>query len=131
MRKDKLKARGPSADIDLGYVLTKKFDLALLSNVIQIIPVRRHRDLVLEYCSQKLRAEGYLLWISQFGDTNYADRLVHKARDGYLVGLGRSRATFYREFSASEIDAIVTKHGFNLVKSFPFWKNHARLYRTA
>jgi len=69
--------------------------------------------------------------VSQYGDTHYKDRLVHKVKDGYLVGAHRDRSTFYREFSADEIDAMLLRLRLKLVKSFPFWKNQARLYEKA
>jgi SAM-dependent methyltransferase len=109
----------------------KKFDLVLLSNVIHIIPAPKHRVMVLRLCADKLRDGGYLLWISQYGDTHYKDRLVHKIGDGFLLHVGGERSTFYREFSSAEIDGMVTRRGFRFVKSFPFWKNQARLFQKA
>ena len=107
----------------------KKFDLVLLVNVINYIPLKRHRSLVLKYCADKLRSRGYFLWVSQHGDTHYKDRLVQKIRDGYLVGAHRERVTFYREWTVSEVDKMLQVQGFALEKVFPFWKNQARLFR--
>lgn len=107
----------------------ERFDLALLSNVVTIIPSARHRHLILKYCREKVRRSGFLLWISQRGDTHYKDRLVNKIGDGFLIGAHRERATFYREFTAGEVDHLMQKAGFTLVKPLPFFKNQARVYQ--
>jgi SAM-dependent methyltransferase len=110
----------------------QKFDLALLINVINIMPVAAERLLVLQYCHQKLRPNGHLLWYTQRGDADYRDRLIprYAIGDGHYVGRGNKYKTFYREFTVAEIDALLAGAGFELVRSIAATaRNQARLYR--
>lgn len=107
----------------------RQFDLAILCNVITIVPVHKHRILILKYCYERLRPSGLLLYVSQYGDTHYKERLVHRIADGYLLDPGQSRSTFCRMFKSVEVDELMKRRGFELVRPFSFHKNHARLYR--
>lgn len=107
----------------------RRFDLAILVNVVNYIPVKRHRSLVIKYCAQKLRDRGWLLWVSQYGDTHYRDRLTEELKDGFLLHSDRERSTFYREFTVEEVDRMISAQGLKLVRRFPFWKNQARLFQ--
>jgi 2-polyprenyl-3-methyl-5-hydroxy-6-metoxy-1,4-benzoquinol methylase len=49
----------------------RRFDFAMLINVLNTMPVVAERLLVLRYCHQKLRPDSYLLWYTQRGDTDY------------------------------------------------------------
>ena len=49
--------------------------------------------------------------------------------DGYYLGGNRKFKSFYREFSAHEIDEMLISSGFALAKTFPISHNQARLYR--
>jgi SAM-dependent methyltransferase len=111
---------------------THRFDLALLVNVTNIMPIPAERQFVLQCCQQKLRKNGYLLWYTQRGDADYEERLVprYQVGDGYYVGRNKRFKTFYREFTAAEIDTLVTGAGFEFVRSIPATaRNQARLYR--
>jgi SAM-dependent methyltransferase len=44
------------------FAFQKKFDLVLLINVCSIMPVPLERLLVLQYCREKLKDNGYILW---------------------------------------------------------------------
>jgi SAM-dependent methyltransferase len=110
----------------------QKFDLALLVNVINIMPVAAERLLVLQYCHQKLRPDGHLLWYTQRGDADYRDRLIPRycIGDGHYIGRGNKYKTFYREFTVAEIDALLAGAGFELVRAIAATaRNQARLYR--
>jgi SAM-dependent methyltransferase len=110
----------------------RRFDLALLINVINVMPVAAERLLVLQYCHQKLRPNSYLFWYTQRGDADYRKRRVRRYEigDGHYVGKGTKYKTFYREFTVGEIDALLAGAGFELVRAIPASsRNQARLYR--
>jgi hypothetical protein len=110
----------------------QKFDLALLINVINIMPVAAERLLVLQYCHQKLHPDGHLLWYTQRGDADYRARLIprYSIGDGHFVGKENKYKTFYREFTVAEIDALLAGAGFELVRTLSATsRNQARLYR--
>ncbi|MBL7995823.1 class I SAM-dependent methyltransferase [bacterium] len=110
---------------------TAKFDLALLINVLNIMPVPAERLLVLQYCYQKIKEDGYLLWYTQYGDYDQNKRCTtaNVLGDGYYIGKNSKFKSFYREFSTHEIDQMLLSCGFVLEKSFPVSHNQARLYR--
>jgi SAM-dependent methyltransferase len=109
-----------------------RFDLAILINVLNIMPVPAERLLVLQHCYRKLQPAAHLLWYTQRGDADYIDRLVpaYRIGDGYYVGRGSKLKTFYREFTVAEIDALLGSAGFEFVQAIPASpRNQARLYR--
>ena len=109
-----------------------EFDLALLINVMNIMPIPPERLLVLNYCNKRLRPGGHLLWYTQRGDAAYAKRQVpeYQIGDGYYVGIATKYKKFYREYTVAEIDALLTSAGFQFVLSIDAtWRNQARLYR--
>jgi hypothetical protein len=109
----------------------EKFDIVLLVNVLNVMPVPSERLLVLQYCYEKLRKDGYLLWYTQYGDFSQNKRCTSEnvLGDGYYIGGQRKFKSFYREFSAHEIDEMLTTSGFILEKSFAVSHNQARLFR--
>jgi SAM-dependent methyltransferase len=108
-----------------------KFDLALLVNVLNIMPVPSERLLVLQHCHEKLRKGGHLFWYTQYGDYDQNKRCTaaNVLGDGYYIGKTTKFKSFYREFSAHEIDEMLISSGFALVKTFDVSHNQARLYR--
>jgi SAM-dependent methyltransferase len=109
-----------------------RFDLALLINVLNIMPVPAERLLVLDYCHRKLRRGGHLLWYTQRGDADYAKRQVPEFEigDGHYIGRGSKYKTFYREFTVSEIDNLLSSAGFEFVQAIKASaRNQARLYK--
>jgi SAM-dependent methyltransferase len=108
-----------------------KFDLALLVNVLNIMPVPSERLLVLQHCHEKLRKGGHLFWYTQYGDYDQNKRCTaaNVLGDGYYIGKTTKFKSFYREFSAHEIDEMLISSGFALVKTFEVSHNQARLYR--
>lgn len=110
----------------------EQFDLALLINVINVMPIPAERLLVLQYCNQKLRPGGHLFWYTQRGDADYSKRLTpdYRVGDGYYVGLTNKYKTFYREFTVAEIDTLLANAGFDFVCPISATsRNQARLYR--
>lgn len=109
-----------------------KFDLVILINVINIMPVPAERLFLLQLCHQKLKPGGYLFWYTQRGDSDYHERKVprYQIGDGYFVGRKFKYKTFYREFTVKEIDSLLSITGFDLVCPIKsHWRNQARLYR--
>jgi hypothetical protein len=108
-----------------------KFDLALLINVLNIMPVPSERLLVIQECYKKLKQNGHLLWYSQYGDADYKRRCTAGVRlgDGYYVGRRRRYKTFYREFGHAEMDSTMLANGFRFVRSYLVPHNHVRLYQ--
>jgi hypothetical protein len=108
------------------------FDLILLINVLNVMPVPAERLLVLQYCQKKLRPGGYIFWYTQRGDADYAARLVPSRRlgDGHYIGAKTRYKTFYREYTVGEIDALFSHTGFEFVRAIPATsRNQARLFR--
>jgi hypothetical protein len=113
--------------------LNADYDLILLINVINIMPVPVERLLVLLHCYQKLRTDGKVLWYTQYGDQDQRNRCTEMNRigDGYYLGANKFYNTFYRQFTAPEIDAMMLACGFQLEKTLKAGKNQARIYRKA
>jgi SAM-dependent methyltransferase len=108
-----------------------KYDVILLVNVLNIMPVPSERLMVLQECHKKLREGGHLFWYTQYGDASYISRCTKDKMigDGYYVGENRKFKSFYREFSVSEIDEMLSMSGFVFEKLFPVSHNRARLYQ--
>jgi hypothetical protein len=112
----------------------RRFKLVLLINVLNIMPVPSERLLVLQACHEKLDDAGFLLWYTQRGDAHYHERLESRYQigDGVYVGRHTKYKTFYREYTVSEIDALLAQTGFEYdCKVEATWRNQSRLYRRA
>jgi SAM-dependent methyltransferase len=108
-----------------------QFDLVLLINVCSIMPVPAERMLVIQYCREKLKEGGYILWYTQHRDNDYVKRCVPEVRvgDGYYLNDNNRYQTFYRDFEAYEIDGMFLANGFRRQEKFTVPHVHARLYR--
>ncbi len=109
---------------------TLKFDLVLLINVANIMPVPSERLLVLQYCREKLRPEGLLLWYNQHRDPDYVAKCIpeYAIGDGYYMKKDNRYQTFYRDFETYEIDGMFLANGFRLEEKIQAGHNIARLY---
>jgi hypothetical protein len=119
----------PGEFVNLG----EQFDLILLINVAQIMPVPAERLLLLRYCFQKLKANGLLFWYSQHGESDYqvgGDRCNKHTRlgDGFHIGITKLRS-FFREFADYEVDQMMAASGFRFEDSVAVTRNLARIYR--
>ena len=94
----------------------RRFGAALLSYVLQVMPRAGERELVLKHLHKKLHRDGYLLYMSRYGQVSTTD-LEHRVEDGYFRWPGRDLHSFYREFSGEETDALLKKSGFHRLKS--------------
>lgn len=110
---------------------TARFDLILLVNVCNIMPVHSERLLVLQYCRRKLEDDGFVLWYTQHRDQKVLAKCQPDVRigDGYYMNKERRYQTFYRDFEPHEIDSMFLASGFRLEEKYRAYGNQARLYR--
>lgn len=87
---------------------SERFDAAFLISVLHIMPSRQRRFRLLETAFRKIKLGGFLVVDVPTGENYYLRRCGrHNAfRDGYLMGKSGTR-TFYKLFSAKELDALV------------------------
>jgi len=96
-----------------------KFDVILLINVINIMPVPIERLLVLTLCKQRIKNDGYLLWYTQHGAYD-PKTAFGNLNDGLITGKGRKYHMFYRDFTRLEIHNMLKSTGFSHNKKFTF-----------
>jgi hypothetical protein len=94
----------------------RKFDAALLCYVLQTMPIPEERHQVLRLLKKKLRDEGYLLWMSRYGQMDDASK-NNKVSDGIYRWKEREHQTFYREFTTEETHELFEKYDFKHVRS--------------
>lgn len=97
----------------------EEFDVVLLINVLNIMPVPLERLCVLALCREKMKKGGKLLWYTQHGAYSKSDS-VAKLFDGLVTGKGRNYHMFYRDFSRDEIHELLISTGFSFNKEFKF-----------
>lgn len=97
----------------------EKFDVVLLINVLDIMPVPIERLCVLALCREKMSENGRLLWYTQHGAYSESDA-VTKLLDGLVTGKGREYHMFYRDFTRKEIYDMLKSTGFSYNKEFKF-----------
>src|SRR3989344_4096243 len=97
----------------------EKFDVALLINVLDIMPVPIERLCVLALCREKMKEGGRLLWYTQHGTYSKEDD-VALLYDGLVTGKGREYNMFYRDFTRKEIHDMLQSTGFSYDKTFKF-----------
>ncbi len=92
-----------------------EFDVILLINVLNIMPVPMERYCVLSLCRKKIKRDGRLLWYTQHG---YAPEPVAYLNDGKVIGKGRKNYhQFYTEGNNEEINDRLGATGFMKVKT--------------
>ncbi len=97
----------------------EKFDVVLLINVLNVMPVPLERLCVLALCREKMRENGRLLWYTQHGAYSEEDA-VTKLFDGLVTGKGRKFHMFYRDFSRKEIHDMLMSTGFSFNSDYKF-----------
>jgi len=97
----------------------EKFDVILLINVLNIMPIQMERLCVLALCREKIEEGGRLLWYTQHGTYSESDA-VTKLFDGLVTGKGRSFKMFYRDFARKEIHGMLNSAGFSFNRKFTF-----------
>jgi hypothetical protein len=93
-----------------------RFDAGLLCYVLQTMPLKEERDLVLKILRKKLRDDSFLLWMSRYGqlDRMPKDQAV---RDGFFMSPERDTHSFYTEFQTEATHEMMGKHGFKRLRS--------------
>jgi hypothetical protein len=108
----------------------KEFDLAILANVLPVMPVPAERLYVLKTLYDKIKMGKYLLWIAQ---KEGAYKKIRESGnndlgDGIWMGKGRKFKTFYRYHSLDELDELMALFGFEPVKKYSM-SDDAKLYK--
>jgi SAM-dependent methyltransferase len=109
----------------------RRFDAALLTYVLQVMPEKKERDAVVEAISHKLTDSGCLLYMSRTGQIT-PEMKSRPLNDGYWMWPGRQRHSFYREFSTEETHELFARHGLKREASWSEGgKEQVLLYRKA
>ena len=108
----------------------REFDLILLINVCNIMPVPSERLLSIQYCREKLKEGGFIFWYTQHRDPQYVKKCVPEVSigDGYYMHETDRYQTFYRDFNLYEIDEMFLANGLRFEKRYDSG-SQARLYR--
>jgi hypothetical protein len=93
------------------FASRQTFDLIMLVNVLNVIPVPAERSLVLQYCRTKLEDDGLIFWYSQTKQSDYIGK--PKFADG-LMSESHKFKTFYKDYSDEEIDELFASNGLRL-----------------
>jgi hypothetical protein len=94
----------------------RRFDAALLCYVIQTMPLKEERELVLKTLRKKLREDSYLLWMGRHGQS--ADIPNEQAvKDGHFMWPDREAHSFYTEFTTEVTHEWMARHGFRRLRS--------------
>src|SRR3989344_675755 len=97
----------------------EKFDVVMLINVLDIMPVPIERLCVLALCREQMKENGRLFWYTQHGAYSKEDA-VALLFDGLVTGKGREYNMFYRDFTRKEIHDMLQSTGFSYDKNFKF-----------
>lgn len=93
-----------------------KFDAVLLCYVLQVMPVPDERSQVLKYVHKKLKADGYLLYMSRLGQLDDVDDTC-RVNDGWYKYPDREHHSFYREFDTPRTHAMMEDYKFRRLRS--------------
>ncbi|MGB9072841.1 MAG: hypothetical protein WCC22_09220 [Terriglobales bacterium] len=81
-------------------------DAVFLINVANVVPDENDRRKIVKECTKRLRAGGWFLWMSQYGEPHYKPGVTKRLRapDGrWFYSLDKEQQTYYREFTIPEI----------------------------
>lgn len=112
---------------------TTKFDLALLANVVPVMPVFAERLFLMQLLHDKVNK--YILWIAQkegSASVKTSYRAIREAGknacgDGIWMGSNRRLKSFYRHHAPEDVDEMMGLYGFRRIKKFP-GQDDAMLY---
>lgn len=108
----------------------RKYDAIFLISVLHIIDDPLLRRKVLSLTKKKLKKSGFLVVDVPTGENYYRQHCTEKNRhgDGWVMGNNRVR-TFYKNFSAEEIDNLVLScTGLNLHSKGAYDKHIIRIW---
>jgi SAM-dependent methyltransferase len=110
----------------------EEFDLILLINVCSIMPVPSERYLVLQYCRDRLKTNGFILWYTIHTDRHNKERCkqgINQLGDGYYFNEDKYYQTFYLDPDYNEVDRMFYSSGFRQEKPFSVPHNVVKLFR--
>lgn len=109
----------------------RRFDLAMLINVVPDMPLISERIELFEALKRKVKEEKYVLWFAQEeGDyRKIREAGLNECLDGIWMGKGREFKTFYKYYPVYEVDRMMASYGFTLFRNFSVEDNDARLYQ--
>jgi len=87
----------------------KMADAIIMVNVVNIVPEESERKKILRECAIRLKHNGLLLLMTQYGEPHYRPGVTKrlKLNDGWIYGLNRTYQTFNREYSIPELKELV------------------------
>lgn len=94
-------------------------DAVLLVNVANVVPDPSDRRLIMSECTKRLKAGGWFLWMSQYGEPHYKPGVTKrlKAPDGgWFYNLHAAHQTYNREFTIPEIKAFFPKKHYREIR---------------
>lgn len=115
------------------FNLNGKFDLIMLVNVINVMPIPTERYALISLIRDKLKEDGHLLWHQWRALSITPDRYTEENKfiDGYL--LQGPNHTFYAEYDKEETHEILYSLGFQYNKERPLSKycgiNYSYLFK--
>ncbi|MHA1793074.1 MAG: class I SAM-dependent methyltransferase [Promethearchaeota archaeon] len=103
--------------------LNRKFDIILLINEINVMPIPIERFAMLSFCRKKIKKNGVLLWHQWRGLAISPDKYTKENEfiDGYLMGSGPNH-TFYVEHNREETHEMLYSVGFVFDKDMALHK---------
>jgi hypothetical protein len=110
----------------------KKYDMALLANVLPVMPVFAERLFVLDILYSKVRKDGYLLWYAQKEGGDYKkvrEEGKQPCGDGVWIGKNKRVKTFYKYISVEDVDEMMALYGFQFKRKYSSSNNDIRLYQ--
>ena len=106
-----------------------RFDLIIIVNVINIMPVPAERYLAVQYCRDKLADDGLIFWYSQTTQSIYKDKPPFG--DGLIADPNVRVKTFYKDFTSEQVDELFAANGLRLKgEQYPM-HNRCKLYKKA
>jgi hypothetical protein len=89
-----------------------RYDVALLIFVLQVVPIKKHREVILDTIAGALDPNGprRLYYAGRYGEAKPSDRAFN---DGWVRGDSEHDRSFYTEWNSAETDRIFSKHGFS------------------
>jgi len=107
---------------------------AILAFVLNTLPEKHLRERLIKNATKNTIPPHEIFITVPNGEHYYKQRMQKKNQlnDGFIFDAGAGNHTFYREYSAREIDGFMHQLGFNVDKVFPAYKKNQRTYvRTA
>lgn len=105
-------------------------DAAFICFVLHTIPEERLRVQLIKATMKNLKSPHEIFVAVPCGERYYRDRMKEENQfnDGFLFNSGYAQKTFYREYSAGQIDNFMRESGFKVDKIFLAHRKRLRTY---